>query len=116
VVWFGDAVGHDPSNGATLPIAIADLKARGVEVIALNVGALDALGQATAITTTITGGIYQAVVDITTLSAFILSSLKTQFSKTISLRPHSKVSLGFDKGLTIVKTNSTICYIHSYFR
>lgn len=116
VVWFGDAEGHDPSNGVTLPIAIADLKARGVEVIALNVGALDALGQATAITAA-TGGVYQSVVDVATLSAFILSSLKTQFTKTVSLKPVSNcsdhlVKLDFDKqGLTIVKVNSTICYI-----
>jgi uncharacterized repeat protein (TIGR01451 family) len=55
IAWFGDAPGHDPSGTSTLATATAALVAQGIRVIAVNVGNLDALGQATAITTA-TGG------------------------------------------------------------
>lgn len=56
VAWFGDAPSHDPSNGRTLADAIGALQAANIRVVAVNVGALDAFGQATAITDA-TGGI-----------------------------------------------------------
>ena len=37
IVWFGDASGHDPSNGHTLTEVINALVAAGIEVIAIPV-------------------------------------------------------------------------------
>lgn len=60
VVWFGDARGHDPSNGIDQATAIATLQAAGITVIAIPIetfaSGLDSTGQATAITDA-TGGI-----------------------------------------------------------
>lgn len=61
VVWFGDAEGHDPSGGITEADATNALVANGMTVIAIDTGALDALGQATRITTA-TGGSYQSTI------------------------------------------------------
>jgi len=55
-VIFGDATSHDPSNGHSLADTIAALQAASVRVVAVNVGALDADGQATALTNA-TGGV-----------------------------------------------------------
>ena len=56
VVMFGDAPSHDPSlDGSTLSSAIAGLQAAGIRVIAIDVGALDSDGQATAVANA-TGG------------------------------------------------------------
>lgn len=54
IVWFGDASGHDPSNGNTLASVISDLEDSSITVIAIPVNSgfgdgLDATGQATAI-------------------------------------------------------------------
>ena len=58
IAWFGDAPSHDPSGTATLSSTIAALQAQDIRVIAINsgVGGLDALGQASAITSA-TGGV-----------------------------------------------------------
>lgn len=56
IAWFGDAPSHDPSGTATLATTIAALQLAHIRVIAIDVGALDSLGQATAITTA-TGGV-----------------------------------------------------------
>ena len=42
IAWFGDAPGHDPSNGVTLDQAIAALTAAHIRVIAITVGEGDA--------------------------------------------------------------------------
>jgi hypothetical protein len=60
LVWFGDASGHDPSNGHSLATAITDLQNAGITVIAVPVvsgfgDGLDATGQATAVANA-TGG------------------------------------------------------------
>lgn len=41
LVWFGDAPGHDPSNGITEAGATADLVAEGIAAQAINVGSGD---------------------------------------------------------------------------
>jgi hypothetical protein len=80
VVWFGDAPGHDPSNGVTQAQAIADLKAAGIRVIAINLvntgeqSSLDHTGQATAITTA-TGGVLETTSDPSTISAEVQRGL-----------------------------------------
>jgi len=50
IAWFGDAPSHDPSGGHTLAQTIAALQAAKIRVVAVNVGALDSTGQASAIT------------------------------------------------------------------
>jgi uncharacterized repeat protein (TIGR01451 family) len=55
IAWFGDAPSHE-DGGVTLAQAIADLQAANIRVIAIDVGALDAFGQASAITAA-TGGV-----------------------------------------------------------
>ena len=76
IVWFGDAPGHDPSNGATLASTIAALQTAGVRVIALSVGAdrLDLLGQATAITGA-TAGVFMHGINQNAVTAAILAAL-----------------------------------------
>lgn len=84
IVWFGDAPGHDPSNGATQASTIAALQAAGIKVIALSVGAdrLDLTGQATAIASATAGvffhGINQGAVTGAILAG--LSALPTTVS------------------------------------
>jgi hypothetical protein len=82
-VWFGDAVGHDPSGLSTLATTTAALLAAGAKVIAFDVGNLDGLGQATAIATA-TGGSYhdglggdpaQTIIDAITASFATYSSV-----------------------------------------
>lgn len=81
VVWFGDASGHDPSNGHTMAGAIAALTAAGVKVIAVPVASgfgdgIDATGQATAITSA-TSGVLVASADPSDVSAAILAGLSS---------------------------------------
>lgn len=59
VVWFGDASGHDPSNGHSLLDTVNAIKNAKINVIAVPVtGAdgLDSTGQATTITSAMIGG------------------------------------------------------------
>ena len=41
IAWFGDAPGHDPSNEHGLQAAIDKLTAKGIRVVAVNLGGLD---------------------------------------------------------------------------
>lgn len=80
IVWFGDASGHDPSNGHTQTDAINALVAAGIRVLAINVDSgsadgLDATGQATAIANA-TGGSYLGTATPEQVSAMILSGLQ----------------------------------------
>ncbi|MFC5288095.1 Calx-beta domain-containing protein [Actinokineospora guangxiensis] len=74
VAVFGDAPSHDPSGGHTLADAIAALQAAEVRVIMVNVGAIDAFGQATAITEA-TGGVLLNNVPADQVSEAILAGL-----------------------------------------
>jgi len=64
IVWFGDAPGHDPSNGATLGSTLTALTGASVRVLAVCVGScasgLDNLGQATAIAGATGGNLLEA--------------------------------------------------------
>lgn len=75
LIWFGDAAGHDPSLGVTQADAIAALNAQGISVLAVDVGALNSSGQASAIATA-TGGHYYTG-SAATLSADILNAIST---------------------------------------
>lgn len=79
IVWFGDASGHDPSNGHTMADAIAELVAAGITVLAINVASggadgLNATGQATAITAA-TGGAFLGTASPDEVSDAILAGL-----------------------------------------
>ena len=80
IVWFGDATGHDPSNGISEALAIADLKAAGARVIAINLvnntegSSLDSAGQATRITNA-TGGVLETTTDPTAVASAIQAGL-----------------------------------------
>ena len=91
IVWFGDATGHDPSNGHTLTDAINALVGAGIEVLAIPVdtgGAgdgLDNTGQATAVATA-TGGSVLPSATPDQVSAAILSGL-TNLPVTVTTAP-----------------------------
>lgn len=60
LVWFGDAIGHDPSgpDATTEAQATAALQAKGIKVEAVNNGNLDGTGQATRIAAATGGGVF----------------------------------------------------------
>ena len=77
VVWFGDAVGHDPCNGATEASATAALVAAGIRVIAISTGAannLNGTGQAKRIADA-TGGVFLSGASDSQVSDAILNGL-----------------------------------------
>lgn len=80
IVWFGDAPGHDPSNGISQSAAISALNAAGIRVIAINLvnageaSSLDQTGQATAIVNA-TGGVLKTTTDPAQVSPAILEGL-----------------------------------------
>ncbi|KDN17249.1 hyalin [Amycolatopsis rifamycinica] len=76
IAWFGDAPSHDPSGGHTLAQTIDALKAAKIRVVAVNVGALDAEGQASAIATA-TGGVLLNNVPSSQVSQAILEGIKS---------------------------------------
>ncbi len=76
VAWFGDAPSHDPSGGHTLAQTIDALKAANIRVVAVNVGALDFDGQASAITAA-TGGVLLNNVPSSAVSQAILDGIKS---------------------------------------
>jgi len=80
-IWFGDAPGNDPSNGATLASTTAALQAAGIKVQAISVGVdlLDLTNQATAITNA-TGGSFTSGIDQSVLANAIQAALDTAFS------------------------------------
>lgn len=98
VVWFGDAPGHDPSNGATLASTIAALQGAGIRVIAVSTGAnqLNSTGQASAIAAA-TGGLFVTGVNDTALAAAILAALQ---NLPVTVSP----SITCDAGLTLTLT------------
>lgn len=77
VVWFGDAPGHDPSNGHTEADATTSLHGAQAQVLAFSVGfdRLDLTGQATRITAA-TGGSLESGIPATGVGAAILAGLQ----------------------------------------
>ncbi|WP_370946506.1 Calx-beta domain-containing protein [Amycolatopsis sp. cg5] len=76
VAWFGDAPSHDPSGGHNLAQTIDALKAAKIRVVAVNVGALDETGQATAITQA-TGGVLFNNVPADEVAQVIVDGIKS---------------------------------------
>jgi hypothetical protein len=94
IAWFGDAPSHDPSGGHTLADTIAALQAANIRVVAVNVGALDASGQASAIASA-TGGVLLNNVPSNQVSQAILDGIK---SIEVTVTPHVT---GCDPQLTL---------------
>ena len=94
IVWFGDAPGHDPSNGATLASTIAALQAAGIKVIALSVGfdRLDLTGQATAIAAA-TAGVFAHGINQGAVTAAILAGLNA-LPTTVSMASNCVATTG----------------------
>ncbi|MFG1644237.1 Calx-beta domain-containing protein [Amycolatopsis sp. NPDC049252] len=84
IAWFGDAPSHDPSGGHSLADTIAALQAANIRVVAVNVGALDASGQASAIASA-TGGVLLNNVPSNQVSQAILDGIK---SIEVTVTPH----------------------------
>lgn len=110
VVMFGDAPSHDPSfGGATQASAIAALQAANVRVIAINVGNLDQLGQASAITAA-TGGVLTSA-GPSEVAATILSELQNLPAVvTHETTCDPGVSLSFDQAAKTVTSGETTTF------
>jgi uncharacterized repeat protein (TIGR01451 family) len=98
VVWFGDAVGHDPCNGATEATATAALQLAGIRVIAISTGALnnlDGTGQATRIANATGGTFLSGASDDEVSDAILegLSNLPVTVTHTVSCDPGVSASL-----------------------
>jgi len=108
VVWFGDAIGHDPaSGGETQASTIAALQAQGVKVIAFDVGNLDGTGQATAITSA-TGGSYN--VGLANPEADVVAAISAAFAT------YSSVCLDTSEAPAGVTASSTPCIVGAFDR
>ena len=108
VVWFGDASAHDPGTGGeTLASTIAALNVQGVKVIAFDVGALDAAGQATAITTA-TGGSYH--VGLADPATDVVNAITAAFAT------YSSVCLDTSSAPAGVSASSTPCVTGAFDR
>ena len=103
LVWFGDAAGHDPSGptGVTLAQSIAALTGANIEVEAIDVGALNALGQAAAIATA-TGGTYYAGIStsdiVTTITDAISSAVLNYKTVCLGTDAPAEVSVAWTPG------------------
>jgi uncharacterized repeat protein (TIGR01451 family) len=89
IAWFGDAPGHDPSGPSTEASATAALDANGVRVIAINVGNLDAFGQAGRITAATGGKLLNGVSSSDVANAILegLHSLPVTVTPSVSCDP-----------------------------
>lgn len=84
VVWFGDAPGHEGTEAgypgtATTTSTIAALNAEEIFVNAIDYGALDSTGQASAITAATGGAVYDGTFDAEAFIALITDSITTVY-------------------------------------
>jgi len=93
IAWFGDAPSHDPSGGATLSSTIAALQAQNIRVIAVNVGNLNAFGQASTIATQTGGTLLSGGSDVSAAILAGLSNLPAEVSYAKTCSPGLDVSL-----------------------
>ena len=112
VVWFGDASGHDPSNGHTEADALASLQGVSAQVIAINVNSgsgdgLDATGQASRITTATSGTFLPSVAPGGVASAILagLGNLPAEVTANVSCDPG--LSVAYSPSLPQTVTSGT---------
>jgi hypothetical protein len=117
IVWFGDAPGHDPSNGISQSAAISALNAAGIRVIAINLvnagenSSLDQTGQATAIVSA-TGGVLKTTTDPAQVSPSILDAL-TNLPATVTHEVTScdpALSISFDAESKTVTSGEAVSW------
>jgi hypothetical protein len=116
VVWFGDASGHDPSNGISLAAAISALRAKGIRVIAINLtstegSSLNDDGQATAIVDA-TKGVLKTTGDPDGVTAPILAGL-TNLPATVThqlVDCDANLSVGFDAESKTVTSGQPVTF------
>ncbi|HSC90922.1 MAG TPA: VWA domain-containing protein [Gaiellaceae bacterium] len=116
VVWFGDAPGHDPSNGATEASATAALVAAGIRVIAISTGAnqLNATGQATRITNA-TGGVFLPGASDSQVADAILAGLQNlPATVTHSVTCPAGVSATLTPASQTVTSGGTVNFSETY--
>jgi uncharacterized protein YegL len=114
VLLIGDAASHDPSNGHTLTDAIGALTAAQIQVIAVDVGALDATGQAAAVTAA-TGGQLFKDIKADQVSATILAGLHnlpvTVVPVVVASDPNLAVS--FNPGSQTVTSGTNATFVET---
>ena len=98
IVWFGDAPGHDPRNGATEASATAALQAAGIKVFAISVGAnrLNLTGQASRIAAA-TNGLFRSGVNPAELADVIIAGLQ---DLPFNVRPEAQCPAGISVAFT----------------
>jgi uncharacterized repeat protein (TIGR01451 family) len=99
VVWFGDAVGHDPCNGATEASATAALVSAGIRVIAISTGAannLNGTGQAQRIADA-TDGVFLSGASDSQVSDAILNGLS---NLPVTVTPSVSCDVGVSASVT----------------
>ena len=115
IVWFGDASGHDPSNGHTLTDAINALVAADITVIAVPVAGggdgLDSTGQATAIANATGGSVLPAATPDQVSNAILagLTNLPVTVSHTQTCDPDLSLSLSPTSAETVT-SGSDVTY------
>ncbi|MCU0561565.1 MAG: VWA domain-containing protein [Desulfobacterales bacterium] len=87
MVWFGDAIGHDPRLGSTEASATSALQAKGIIVQAINSGNLDGTGQATRISAATGGQLFALAGSGTGVADVIKDAIEASFAS------YSNVSL-----------------------
>lgn len=112
ILWFGDAVSHDPSLAHTLADTNNALRAVGARVIAVPVvgtsgNGLDALGQATSIVNA-TGGRLLANSNADQVADALLAGLQ---NLDVSVMPHvnscdAAITVGFDAASRTVRSGT----------
>ncbi|MFF5231525.1 Calx-beta domain-containing protein [Dactylosporangium sp. NPDC000521] len=112
VVVFGDASSHDPSLGHGLADTVAALNAAQIRVVAVDIGNMNAGGQAEAITSG-TGGVYLPNVPAGQVSAAILAGVQAiQVKVTPALFDcDADLSVTFDPAAKTVDSGATADFI-----
>jgi len=111
LVWFGDAPGHDPRNGATEASATAALQANDVIVEAISVGAdrLDLTGQASRIAAATGGDFFSGIAQDEIVDA-IIAAIGSAIDN------YSSVCLGPDGNAPNVDVSTGDCHTGAFDR
>lgn len=117
IAWFGDAPGHDPSDGHTLSDASSALQATGVRIVAVDVSALDQVpnesssstGQATTLADATGGVVLDGSGDVSQAIRDGLSSLPAEVTPTIG-SCDAALDVTFDPPSRTVDSGSTAAF------
>lgn len=115
VIWFGDQPGHEGTEAgypgtATTASTVAALSADEIFVNAIDYGAMDSTGQATAITDATGGDVYAGTLDTDAFIALITGSITTVYDN------YSEVCLDPAGNLPGVAVVTSACITGSFDR